>query len=99
MGKRIGWMPAVMVGFVGWVLGGAPSLCQAQLVSSFEHNLTSSVGATWDGPGIPSSEYTPVGATDGSTALAIHHETAWTIQAWLKGGVPLAQAAASHDFL
>ena len=40
-----------------------------------------------------------VGATEGTTALAIHHVPDWSIQAILKGGMPLAQAVASHDFL
>jgi hypothetical protein len=76
-------------------------VCQAQLISSFENNLSSSVGATWEGPGIPNSEFVPVGATDGAYALAIHHDTFWSnnIPLILNGGLPLAQAVASHDFL
>lgn len=72
---------------------------QAQLISSFENNLSSSVGATWEGPGIPTSEFVSAGASDGASALAIHHPTGWNVQAILKGGTQLAQAAASHDFL
>lgn len=81
------------------VLGSAPLFCQAQLISSFEGNLSSSVGVNWDGPGIPTATYTTVGATDGSLALAIHHPTSWNIQMWLKAGVPLAQDVVNHDFL
>jgi hypothetical protein len=89
----------VAVAFAFAILSSAPLVCQAQLISSFENNLSSSVGATWEGPGIPNSEFVPVGATDGTSALAIHHAPGWNIQAILKGGLPLAQAAASHDFL
>src|SRR5712675_2141660 len=99
MWKRFSSMATVAVAFVVLVLGSGPSFCQAQLVSSFENNLSSSVGATWEGPGIPNSEFVSAGATDGTSALAIHHPPAWNIQAILKGGLPLAQDAASHDFL
>jgi hypothetical protein len=81
------------------VFGSAPRVCQAQLISSFEGNLSSSVGVNWDGPGIPTATYTTIGATDGTRALAIHHSPGWAIQAFLKGGVPLAQDVVSHDFL
>jgi hypothetical protein len=99
MWKRVNSMATVTVALVGWMLGGAPVFGQAQLISSFENNLSSSLGATWEGPGIPNSEFVPAGATDGTSALAIHHAPSWNIQAILKGGLPLAQAAASHDFL
>jgi len=81
------------------LLGGAVLPCQAQVVGTFEHNLSSSVGATWEGPGIPNSEFVSTGATDGTSALAIHHDPNWNIQAILKGGLALAQDAATHDFL
>ena len=99
MWKCFGSTATVAVAFVASVLSSAPLYCQAQLISSFENNLSSSVGATWEGPGIPNSEFVSTGATDGTSALAIHHSTAWNIQAILRGGLPLAQAAATHDFL
>jgi hypothetical protein len=99
MRKRFSSMATLAVALVVLALGSGPLFCQAQLVSSFENNLSSSVGATWEGPGIPSSEFVSTGATDGTSALAIHHPTGWNIQAILKGGLPLAQDAASHDFL
>lgn len=87
------------VGFLTLALGSAPLFCQAQLISSFEGNLSSSVGVNWDGPGIATATYTTVGATDGTQALAIHHAPGWNIQAFLKGNVPLAQDVVAHDFL
>src|SRR5689334_18221539 len=81
------------------IIASAPTFSGAQLVSSFENNLSSTVGATWEGPGIPGSEFVTVGATDGTSALAIHHPTGWNIQAILRGGMQLAQQAATHDFL
>jgi hypothetical protein len=99
MRKHFSSTASVAVAFVISVLSSGPSFCQAQLISSFEHNLSSSVGATWEGAGIPNSEFVSSGATDGTSALAIHHPAGWNIQAVLKGGLPLAQAAASHDFL
>jgi len=98
MWKRVGSTITVMVAIVSSMLNVAPLFGQ-QLISSFENNLSSSVGATWEGPGIPNSEFTATGATDGTSALAIHHATNWTTQAILNGGMPLAQAAATHDFL
>jgi hypothetical protein len=80
------------------LLGGASSKCQAQLISSFEGNLSSSLGATWEIPN-STAEFVPVGATDGTSALSMQHATNWTIQAILRGQMQLAQAAASHDFL
>jgi hypothetical protein len=90
---------AAIAGVVVFAIGSGPLFCLAQVVGTFENNLSSSVGVNWDGPGIPSATYTTVGATDGTTALAIHHSPTWSIQAFLKGGVPLAQDVASHDFL
>jgi len=99
MRKCFSFTATAAVALVILALGSAPLLCHAQLISSFEGNLSSSVGVSWDGPGIPTATYTTVGATDGNLALAIHHPAAWNIQAILKGGVPLAQDVASHDFL
>src|SRR4051794_38834102 len=99
MCKRVGWIATLTGVLATGLLGGAVLPCQAQVVGTFEHNLSSSVGATWEGPGIPTSEYVNVGATDGTSALAIHHDPNWSIQAILKGGLALAQDVASHDFL
>jgi hypothetical protein len=74
-----------------------------QLVSSFEGNLSSSVGGTWAGPGISRTEFVSAGATEGTSALAVHHATSWDgnnpAPLELEGGMQLAQAVASHDFL
>jgi hypothetical protein len=74
-----------------------------QLLSSFEGDLSSSVGATWQGPGIPFSEFVSAGATDGTSALAVHHGSSWDANypapLELHGAMQLAQAVASHDFL
>lgn len=98
MCKLIGSMATRTVALVILLLPAAP-LCGQQLISSFEGDLSSSVGATWEGPGIPNSDIGPDGATDGTRALALHHPGGWGIQAILKGGLPLAQGAAAHDFL
>jgi PEP-CTERM motif len=99
MWKRIRSMATLTIGLTVLILGPAPLLCHAQLISSFENNLSSTVGATWEGPGIANSEFVTTGATDGTYALAVHHSPGWNIQLILKGGMQLAQAAASHDFL
>jgi len=101
MCKRVSAIATIVGVLVGGVLGSAMSRCQAQVVGTFEHNLSSSVGATWEGDGIVNSEYVSTGATDGTSSLAIHHPgaDAWAIQAILKGGLPLAQLVATHDFL
>jgi hypothetical protein len=99
MRKCFSSMATTAVVFAAWVLGSAATFCQAQVIGSFENNLSSSVGVNWDGPGIPNATYTTIGATDGNTALAIHHAPAWNIQVFLKGNVPLAQDVVSHDFL
>lgn len=102
MCKLIGSMAAQTVALVILMLPAAP-LCGQQLLSSFEGNLSSSVGATWEGPGIPNSEFVSAGATEGTSALAVHHATSWDannpVPLILNGGMPLAQAVASHDFL
>jgi len=99
MCKRVGWIATLTGILASGVLGGALSRCEAQVVGTFEHNLSSSVGTNWEGPGIPNSEFVSTGATDGTSALAIHHDPTWNIQAILKGGLALAQDAATHDFL
>jgi len=98
MRKCFSCKATVAVAFVASLFSG-PLFCRGQVVGTFEHNLSSSVGATWEGPGIPTSEFVSAGATDGTSSLAIHHPTGWNIEAILKGGLPLAQDAASHDFM
>src|SRR3954468_15697419 len=105
MCKRVSSIVTIVGGFVGWVIAGALSPCEAQVVGTFEHNLSSSVGTNWvsqdeaTAPLSSYSDYVSTGATDGGSALALHVPTGWTIDAVLKGGLPLAQAAATHDFL
>src|SRR4051794_30772296 len=108
MCKRIGRSARVLVVLCTSILGSVPWTCRAQqLISSFEHNLSSTIGATWVGeneataPLSSYSEYVTTGATDGTSALAIHYTGAgdWHPRAILKGGIPLAQAVATHDFL
>src|SRR3954467_2713059 len=106
MCKPIGWSVRVLVILCTSILGSVPWTCWAQqLISSFEHNLSSTVGTTWvstdetNSPLKSYSEYVSTGATDGTSALALHVPTGWTADAILKGGMPLAQAVATHDFL
>src|SRR5215213_87597 len=102
MCKLIRSMATHTVALVMLMLSAAP-LCGQQLLSSFEGNLSTSVGANWEGPGIPNSEFVSAGATDGTSALAVHHSTSWDannpVPLVLNGGLQLAQAVASHDFL
>ncbi|HEX4414351.1 MAG TPA: PEP-CTERM sorting domain-containing protein [Lacipirellulaceae bacterium] len=93
-------MAAVTGAAIVFAVGSAPLFCQAQVIGSFEGSLSSSVGVNWEGPGAAPPDYVTVGATDGSSALAIHQApNAWTIELDLKGGMALAQAVATHDFL
>lgn len=97
MSRRFGSVAVVMAALIGWVVGGSPA--SGQLLSSFENDLSSTVGGTWGEGGIPGSTFVADGATDGATALAIHHPGAWGIQAILRTGLPLAQIVAQNDFL
>jgi hypothetical protein len=98
MWKRIGSAAGLVAVMCAWMPGIRPALGQ-QLIASFENNLSSTVGATWEGDGIANSKFVTVGATEGNTALSFRHPPSWTIQLILKGGLPLAQAVANHDFL
>lgn len=95
MWKRFCFAAAVIV--LGVSIGGRTA--QSQLISSFENNLSSSVGVNWEGPGVTPPTYVTTGATEGSYALSIAHPTGWTIEAILKGQMSLAQDVANHDFL
>lgn len=95
MWNRFCYAAAVIA--LGISIGGRTA--QSQLISSFEQSLSSSVGATWEGTGVTPPTYVTTGATEGSYALSIAHPTGWTIDAILKGGMPLAQAVAQHDFM
>jgi hypothetical protein len=101
MRKYFGWKSALLIAFLCG-LGSSRAFSQ-QLLSSFEGNLSSSVGASWQGPGISSTEFVPEGATEGTSALAVHHSPSWDgnnpAPIELEGGMQLAQAVASHDFL
>jgi hypothetical protein len=98
MQKSIGSAAGVLAAMC-WLLLCMRPVYGQQLLSSFEGDLSSSVGATWEGPGIANSSFVSVGATEGTMALAVKHVPNWTIQLILKGGLPLAQAVANHDFL
>lgn len=95
MWKRFCFAAAVIALVIS--IGGRTA--QSQLISSFEQNLSSSVGANWEGAGVTPPTYVTTGATDGTYALSIAHPTGWTIEATLNGGMPFAQAVAQHDFL
>jgi hypothetical protein len=71
------------------------------LLSSFENDLSSSLGVDWAVWDTFDYSFTDIGATDGTSALAIHHPTSgsWQIQGFFDGGVPLAQLAADNGFM
>jgi hypothetical protein len=98
MCRRISSTAAFIAVLGGWMFSVEPGFSQ-QLVGSFENSLSSPLGGTWEGPGLENPTYVTTGATDGSSALAIHHPTGWNIEAIFRGGMPLAQATAQHDFL
>lgn len=97
MCTRFGWLMVMMVAFAAIAIASGPA--SGQLLSSFEHDLSSTTGGTWGGDGTAAPSYVATGATDGASALAIHHPTGWSIQAFLKTGMPLAQLASQSDFL
>jgi hypothetical protein len=84
---------------IGLMLGILPA--QAQVVlSSFENDLTSSVGANWEGVWTTDPTFTELGATDGSTAFAVQHAPTWVTDGTiLRGGLELAEVTAQHNFL
>jgi hypothetical protein len=100
MRKKFSFAATVIAAMCGMATG---HVFGQQLLSSFEGNLSSSVGANWQGPAIPFSEFVSVGATEGTLALAVNHATSWDpnnpAPLELHGGMQLAQAVASHDFL
>jgi hypothetical protein len=100
MRKKFSFAATVIAAMCGMATG---HVFGQQLLSSFEGNLSSSVGANWGGPGIPFSEFVSVGATEGTSALAVNHGAPWNpnypAPLELNGGLQLAQAVASHDFL
>jgi hypothetical protein len=65
------------------------------LLSSFEQNLDTSVGLTWQ-TGL-NTEYVTEGATEGVYALQIEHNTEWT-QDFMLGGKETAQLVADNYF-
>jgi hypothetical protein len=67
------------------------------LLSSFEGDLTSSLGVNWS-TGRPHA-FVPNGATQGTAALEFSHNTGWTQDFMLDGGGPLAQLVAASDRL
>jgi hypothetical protein len=81
-------------------VGSKPVLGQ-QLLSGFENTLASTAGGTpWQGLWTVPPEYTTVGATEGSSALVLHHSPTWVTEGtMLKAGLPLAQQVAQHDFM
>src|SRR5262245_19307780 len=97
------WKPmgvaATVIAVVGsWMFGVTPAE-GVVLLGSFENNLSSPIGGTWEGPGIATSTFVSTGATEGTSAIAFHQPPSWNIEAILKGGMPLAQAVAQNDFL
>jgi MYXO-CTERM domain-containing protein len=71
-----------------------------QLLSSFENSLATTAGGAWEGQWTVNPDFTPIGATEGSMALAVHHSPTWVTDGTvLKVGLPLAQQVAQHDFM
>lgn len=77
------------------LLSIAPAWGQV-LVSGFENDLGSTIGPNWNAPA--AFAFTPIGATQGTSALEIKHPVQWNIQTFLTGGVPLAELAAQHNY-
>ncbi len=77
-----------------------PSACLGAntLLSSFEGDLSSTLGPSWtiDSPPFNAS-FDGVGATDGSQALKLEHNTGWSQFVSLDGGTALANLVASSD--
>jgi hypothetical protein len=88
-------IPAFVLALVSGVLAVAPLPAQV-LVSSFENDLTSTLGPSWNAPATYS--FVPTGATEGASALEITHSVAWNIQSSLVVGLPLAQLASQNDY-
>jgi hypothetical protein len=71
------------------------------LLSSFEQNLDTTIGLTWQTRPL-STQYVTAGATDGTYAIQIEHGTEWTNETtddFMLGGRETAQLVATHDFL
>jgi hypothetical protein len=99
MWKHLSFAAAVVAAMIFSTLGAGAVFAQ-QLLSSFENDLSSSVGTPWTGDWTVDADFTSTGATEGSSALVVNHSPVWlTHGSFLVGGVPLAQVAAQHDFL
>jgi hypothetical protein len=85
------------------VLGtlSARSTFGQQLLGGFENTLVSTAGGTpFGGQWTASPEYSPIGATEGSSALVVRHNPSWVTDGlFLKAGMALAQQVSQHDFL
>jgi hypothetical protein len=100
MSKRLGSAATITTALIGWILGAGPAFGQQSLLSGFEHSLSSTAVASWEGDWTVNPDYTATGATQGSFALAVHHSPTWvTGGTVLKGNLPLAQVVAQHDFM
>jgi hypothetical protein len=100
MWKPGGSAATIMAALISWIFGAGPAFGQQSLLSGFEQSLSSTAGASWEGDWTVSPDYTATGATEGSFALAVHHSPTWnTTGTVLRGGLPLAQAVAQHDFM
>lgn len=92
---RVALTAAVMCGAIN-----GSSTRGDQLLSGFENTLASSAGGAWEGDWTLVPDYTPIGATEGNLALAVHHSPTWvTGGTALKSGLPLAQEVAANDFM
>lgn len=80
-------------------LAVAPRAASADvLLSSFENNLSSSIGVDWIlEQGIVELSYGTIGATEGSFALNLEHPVDYTTDFRLNGDVPLAELFAAQD--
>jgi hypothetical protein len=95
MSTRIGSLAVVATALFSWTMGGLSA--SAQLISSFENDLSSSFDTNWTFD--MATNFGPTGATEGSSALAITHPGNWSISGYLKAGLPLAQVTANSQFL
>ncbi len=79
---------------------GTRAVYGQQLLSGFENTLSTTVGGAWEGDWTVTPDYTPIGATEGGLALAVHHSPTWvTGGTVLKTGLPLAQIVAQHQLM
>ncbi len=97
--KQFGTTAVLLPCLVVLVISQTPSTGQS-LLSSFENDLSSTIGVNWEGDWTATPQFSAVGATEGSTAFVVKHAPTWVTGGLaLKGGLPLAEMTAQHGFL